>query len=88
MLQQSAQRQAPSIGQQHWRPRLDPSPRLRAPPLAALAFVLLCSEPSTPLTNPHPAGCILVPIVDQREYLAKFPAAFEAVKGGEVASPL
>ena len=28
-------------------------------------------------------GCILVPIVDQREYLAKFPAAFEAVKDGE-----
>ena len=29
-------------------------------------------------------GCILVPIVDQREYLAKFPAAFEAVKAGEL----
>lgn len=28
------------------------------------------------------AGCILVPIVDQREYLAKFPAAFEQVEGG------
>lgn len=27
-------------------------------------------------------GCILVGIVDQREYLAKFPAAFDAVKSG------
>lgn len=29
-----------------------------------------------------PAGNILIPIVDHREYLAKFPAEFEKVKGG------
>lgn len=40
------------------------------------------SESSVCFAAPSP-GCILVPIVDQREYLAKFPAAFEAVKDGE-----
>ncbi|EFN52791.1 hypothetical protein CHLNCDRAFT_138435 [Chlorella variabilis] len=29
------------------------------------------------LNNAKLCGCILVPIIDQREYLAKFPAAFE-----------
>ena len=29
-----------------------------------------------------PAGCILVPIVDHREFLAKFPAAFQEVASG------
>ncbi|KAL4440114.1 hypothetical protein ABPG75_003115 [Micractinium tetrahymenae] len=33
------------------------------------------------INNAKLCGCILVPIVDQREYLAKFPAAFQAVKG-------
>ncbi|KAL4438699.1 hypothetical protein ABPG77_006303 [Micractinium sp. CCAP 211/92] len=33
------------------------------------------------INNAKLCGCILVPIVDQREYLARFPAAFEAVKG-------
>lgn len=32
------------------------------------------------LNNAKLCGCILVPIIDQREYLAKFPAAFEEVE--------
>lgn len=34
------------------------------------------------INNLKLCGCILVPIVDAREYLSRFPAAFEAVKGG------
>jgi hypothetical protein len=34
------------------------------------------------INNAKVSGSILIPIVDHREYLAKFPAAFEAVKGG------
>ncbi|PRW39302.1 Palmitoyl-monogalactosyldiacylglycerol delta-7 chloroplastic [Chlorella sorokiniana] len=33
------------------------------------------------INNAKLCGCILVPIVDQREFLAQFPAAFEVVKG-------
>jgi hypothetical protein len=34
------------------------------------------------INNAKLCGCILVPLVDQREYLARFPQAFEAVKSG------
>ena len=34
------------------------------------------------LNNAKLCGCILVDIVDQRQYLARFPAAFDAVKSG------
>ena len=36
------------------------------------------------INNAKVSGSILIPIVDHREFLAEFPAAFEQIKSGEI----